>query len=165
MGLIETGLAPQMTVDGMNPLQIPTIPDFTTMPPTWIRPNYPTYSLMDVRLKPRLYWQFTNDLLIQANFPPQTSSPMLSQPSSPSTSRTGSPTRVSSNPSAMQTTGLRNSQPRSIRTSRRPSTETTPPPQSQHQLVGMQAEMLMQQQSVKFDEVRQPDRVFCLIVF
>jgi hypothetical protein len=49
MGLIDTSLAPQMTVDGMTQLQMPAIPDFTTMPPTanmtWMRPTYPTYAI------------------------------------------------------------------------------------------------------------------------
>jgi hypothetical protein len=52
--MIDTSLGPQMTVDGMTQLQLPTNlaipPDFTTLPPTgtglsWMRPNYAAFPL------------------------------------------------------------------------------------------------------------------------
>ncbi|CRK93674.1 CLUMA_CG007203, isoform A [Clunio marinus] len=118
-------------------MQIP--PDFSSPPPLpWIRYQPPIYPMVQM----------------DTQFPPQASSPHLSQPSSPTHSRTGSPTRIQqqqsnqvqqqqqqqtssqaqqqimSNP-VTQSQALRNN--RSLRNAR-PSTETTPPPlQSQQQ--------------------------------
>lgn len=83
---------------------------------------------------------------------------MLSQPSSPSHSRTASPNRsTTSNIIQQQTQPIRNPQRGvTLRNSRRPSVETTPPPsvQQQPQLIGlMPNDMILQQNIKNMDEV------------
>ncbi|KAG5674982.1 hypothetical protein PVAND_004924 [Polypedilum vanderplanki] len=104
----------------MNMVQIPA--DFSTPPPWQMRYQPPIYStIVPIEAQPPQY-------------PPQTSSPHLSQPSSPTHSRTGSPSRQQQQTQSQQQTNQNPPPPQSAshRTSRigrnRPSTETTPPP-------------------------------------
>lgn len=87
---------------------------------------------------------------------------MMSQPSSPSHSRSGSPSRILQSTNLIQQHNSqqppppqhRNSLQRNIRATRRPSVDTTPPPQIQQNVVGVgQNEMIMQHQNIKYDDV------------
>lgn len=103
-------------------------------------------------------------MTMEGSFHQTVSSPMLSQPSSPSQSRTTSPTRnVNTSSSVGNNSNLNVNQGGrgagtgqgrgSVRNSRRPSIDTTPPPQQSQIITMVDNEVVLPQNLKGFDDV------------